>query len=33
MHQGKRQDRRDPYHEELLGKISMKNYIFEFLLE
>ena len=33
MHQGKRQDRRDPYHEELLGKISMKYYIFEFLLE
>ena len=29
MHQGKRQDRRDPYHEELLGKISMKYYIFE----
>ena len=33
MHQGKRQDRRDPYHEELLGKISMKYYIFEFLPE
>ena len=33
MHQRKRQDRRDPYHEELLRNMSMKYYIFEFLPE
>ena len=33
MHQGKRQGRRGPYHEELLRNVSMKYYIFEFLPE
>ena len=33
MHQGKRQDRRGPYYEELLRNVTMKYYICEFLPE